>query len=592
MKNKLLLVVLGTVLTAQALVAQVPSYVPTNGLVGYWPFNGNANDASGNGNNGTVNGATLTTDRNGNANSAYSFDGVNDLIRIPHQSQLNLLGDFSASIWYNINSIPTTNNGHTFLTKRDDNGICCSPNVPYGLAITYQVSQAPLNYKNPICAFANNGNFNFSTSSTTITSNIWQHIVYTYSNNILKIYLNNEIIHSQAFSNSLRAGNSADLLIGSVNREIGAEWMNGKLDDIGIWNRALTQQEITNLYNASLPQTACLPANVPTSGLVGYWPFCGNTNDESGNANNGTVNGATLTTDRFGNANSAYNFDGVDDRIDVGSLNNSIGNSNSSWSISTWFKSTGSNNDMVIVSDYSSESGGDQIISTWIALWSFTYNNKIGTNIRYFPNGWEVYSLNSYNDNLWHNVVSTMDNGTLKLFIDNQFIASANYPSNTNFNNSPFFRFGALKYNNQYDSFFYGQIDDIGIWNRALTQQEITNLYNANQCLTTITVTDTLIINVGQLSFTNPVTWANNITIAPNPASTEVNINFNTITNLAGGSINIINALGQSVATTPITVSGTNTTLSLATWGGTGMYFVQIINPQGQIVDIKKIILQ
>ena len=81
-------------------------------------------------------------------------------------------------------------------------------------------------------------------------------------------------------------------------------------------------------------------------------------------------------------------------------------------------------------------------------------------------------------------------------------------------------------------------------------------------------------------------------TIAPNPASTEVNINFNTITNLAGGSINIINALGQSVATTPITASGTNTTLSLATWGGTGMYFVQIINPQGQIVDIKKIILQ
>jgi hypothetical protein len=44
--------------------AQVPSYVPTNGLVGYWPFNGNANDASVNGNNGTVNGATLTTDRN------------------------------------------------------------------------------------------------------------------------------------------------------------------------------------------------------------------------------------------------------------------------------------------------------------------------------------------------------------------------------------------------------------------------------------------------------------------------------------------------------------------------------------------------
>ena len=51
----------------------VPSYVPTNGLVGWWPFNGNANDESGNGNDGTNNGATLTTDRFGNANSAYDF---------------------------------------------------------------------------------------------------------------------------------------------------------------------------------------------------------------------------------------------------------------------------------------------------------------------------------------------------------------------------------------------------------------------------------------------------------------------------------------------------------------------------------------
>ena len=139
---------------------------------------------------------------------------------------------------------------------------------------------------------------------------------------------------------------------------------------------------------------------------------------------------------------------------------------------------------------------------------------------------------------------------------------------------------------------FNGKIDDFGIWNRALTQEEITNLYNVNQCITNITVTDTLIINVGQLSFNDPVTWANNITIAPNPASTEVNINFKNITNLNGGTLKIINSLGQEVATTPITTSGTNSTMQLATWGGTGMYFVQIINPQGQIIDIKKIILQ
>ena len=66
-------------MTTASMAQTVPNYVPTNGLVGWWPFNGNANDESGNGNNGTVNGATLTTDRNGMAGQAYNFDG-NDYV--------------------------------------------------------------------------------------------------------------------------------------------------------------------------------------------------------------------------------------------------------------------------------------------------------------------------------------------------------------------------------------------------------------------------------------------------------------------------------------------------------------------------------
>jgi hypothetical protein len=139
--------------------------------------------------------------------------------------------------------------------------------------------------------------------------------------------------------------------------------------------------------------------------------------------------------------------------------------------------------------------------------------------------------------------------------------------------------------------FFNGIIDDIGFWNRALTTQEITQLFNQNQCFTNTTVTDTLVINVGQMGF-NPATYANNITVYPNPASTQVTISFNTITDLNGGTIKIINSLGQQVATTPITTSGTNTSMTLNSWGGAGLYFVQIVNPQGQIVDIKKILLQ
>jgi hypothetical protein len=66
--------ILGMVVIANA--QTVPSYVPSSGLVGWWPFNGNAKDSSGNGNNGTVNGAALTTDRFGIANNAYDFNGT------------------------------------------------------------------------------------------------------------------------------------------------------------------------------------------------------------------------------------------------------------------------------------------------------------------------------------------------------------------------------------------------------------------------------------------------------------------------------------------------------------------------------------
>ena len=91
--RKFILLVAVILLSNQSLFSQVPSYVPFNGLVGYWPFSGNANDASGNGNNGTVNGATITTDRNGVANSAYSFNGVNNLIKVNHSSSVKNLAD-------------------------------------------------------------------------------------------------------------------------------------------------------------------------------------------------------------------------------------------------------------------------------------------------------------------------------------------------------------------------------------------------------------------------------------------------------------------------------------------------------------------
>ncbi len=84
MKKALFFLGLSVLLLSNSAEAQnLPSYLPSNGLVGWWPFNGNANDESGNGNHGTVNGATLTADRNGNSNSAFGFDGIDDFVMSP-----------------------------------------------------------------------------------------------------------------------------------------------------------------------------------------------------------------------------------------------------------------------------------------------------------------------------------------------------------------------------------------------------------------------------------------------------------------------------------------------------------------------------
>jgi hypothetical protein len=330
---------------------------------------------------------------------------------------------------------------------------------------------------------------------------------------------------------------------------------------------------------------AQVPSYVPTDGLVGYWPFSGNPNDASVNGNNGTNDGATLTADRYGNANSAYNFDGTSNYITI-NLINALNTANvNGLTLSGWTNMTSLSTQpqsilfMVDNLDNGFNTGYDH---TSTKLYGQAGNAGVGAPM-------SISSLNTVSSNNWYNVVLTCDfnTNTSKLYINGVLQSQSSVTLITPVLTKIFI-------GRAYNQFWYqnGKLDDIGIWNRTLTEQEITNLYNANQCFNLITVTDTLIINVGQLSYNNPVTYANNITMAPNPASTQININFNNITDLNGGSLKVINSLGQEVATTPITTSGTQSIMQLATWGGSGMYYVQIINPQGIVVDVKKIILQ
>jgi hypothetical protein len=137
-------------------------------------------------------------------------------------------------------------------------------------------------------------------------------------------------------------------------------------------------------------------------------------------------------------------------------------------------------------------------------------------------------------------------------------------------------------------SFFNGKIDDIGIWNRVLTQTEITNLYNANLCYQTITVTDTLVINVNRTGY-NPITYSNTLKVYPNPTKDRITIDNGDITKMSGYSIKIFNSLGQQKFESAINQQ--QFTIDITQWGGNGLYFLNLLDASGNIIDVKKILL-
>ncbi len=573
MKIRLLLA--SVLMTFSVFGQNVPSYVPTNGLVGWWPFNGNANDESGNGNNGLVNGPVLTTDRLGNVTNAYQFSGLGDYI------EFNNL---------NIDSISGGVNVVSFWCKWNGGNL----EIPFSWDTSYTL-------------YFSQGQFGFNTnqSNTIGVSSLgflsqWKHIIAEFYNGVpdisnCKLWIDGISQNLNGVASLSVSATSKFILGAAFNLTTGNNYyFDGAIDDIGIWNRALTQQEITNLYNAStsIPIISCPGASMPlnlTNGLVGWWPFCGDADDESGNGNNGTVNGATLTSDRFGNGNSAYEFDGNSSSVNI---SDAVGLNNNYISLSAWFR-TSSNSPGSIIYKTNASAINEQyacVLNYLTTNSGVNWSIKNGGNCSNPGTGWQTLLLNqSISDNNWHNLVCTYDGSISKIFVDAVLQLSDTFNTSVIDNCGGEINIGK-GYNSTY--FFNGQIDDIGIWNRALDSSEVAQLYNTGLCTQTIAGScDTLIFNANITGF-NPVTYANQVKVYPNPASDNLVIDCGTnYTGLNGYSIRITNLLGQTVYNSPVTAQITNIQLNSPTWVN-GTYVVQFVHPNGTVVDTKRIIIQ
>ena len=210
----------------------IPGNVPLNGLVGWWPMDSSANDMSVNGNNGTIYGATLTTDRFGNANSAFLFNGLSDYIEVPDDSALDLSNSFTLASWIKTNDYNQPLQ-YAIGKGRGPSG------TGYALAF-YDPNQGVI--------ALNDGSSNlFIGSADSSLVSGWHLVVGTYDGTTLKIYIDGTVRDSvSAFVNLINS--TEPLCFGREASGIG-RYFNGSLDDIGIWDRPLTACEIASLYS-------------------------------------------------------------------------------------------------------------------------------------------------------------------------------------------------------------------------------------------------------------------------------------------------------------------------------------------------------
>ncbi len=327
---------------------------------------------------------------------------------------------------------------------------------------------------------------------------------------------------------------------------------------------------------------------IPTNGLVAYYPFNGNANDESTNSNNGTVNGATLTTDRFGNSNGAYSFDGIDDKIII--QNAEIQNS-FPMTISLWFKTSESfskNHSIIGKYECKSYNGYSILINSQGTASSYYYNNT--------SNNVTSNTSIKINDGEWHSLVTVYDETGLKYYIDDSLVVESKFngiaqkiTTNTDLSFG-FYPKGIC----ESDKYIKGSIDDVAIYNRALTPTEVSALYNESVCyqkvVEKITVTDTLRIKLNVVTGIDHKNIDSEIKVYPNPATDKINVSITDASVLNNYKLELRNT--TSALLWKQTINTSNYSIDVSSLEGKGLYFLNIFKDNGELIDVRKIILE
>lgn len=416
----------------------------TSGLAGEWLFNSDAADTSGNENNGTVEGATLTTDRFDETDQAYFFDGVDDFIEAADSESLDLSTGATISLWvyFDVNN-PSCN----LLNKQG----------AYGIGL--------VDMSNIIYNWEGDAGNNFIGEA--LSSGTWHHVVtyfdgsYNDGSNLVhaRWYLiDGEIKQGYVVTGDITASDSS-LIFGNMPYQ-------GKIDDIRIYNRVLPRDEIQAIYH----ENGWDMPSVGADDIVGAWTFTdGALDDASGNGNTFNIHGTSLAPDRFGNSNSAYAFSSAagDYMTTTGYTNIPTGSADRT--ITAWIRIDTFTSDeytpIAFYGDYNTASA------------SYRIGIQNSSHKIFFSTGSGVITPGStLSEGVWYHIAILNIGGDVSFYLNGHIDdhGSSNMAINTIA--SPLF----LGRDTAGDAYFNGEIDDVRIYDRALSGSEIYALAHSN----------------------------------------------------------------------------------------------------------------
>lgn len=427
-------------------------------LVAHLPFRGNAKDVSGGGNHGTVNGPTLTSDRFGNANCAYSFDGADDYIALANEAHFDLR-DFTIAMHVRLTDLPklpgsSMAGSYTLISKGVNYGNFTLNLTKFGGAGYCRLSYAQ----------RTSGGTWAGGAGGMVTLGGFHHVAATVEGSTLKLYVDGELVSTRADAPQ-RVLSNEPVLIGRGESDAYPRCLKGVVDDVRVYSRALSAAEIAELRQA---------AEGPPDLLL-HLPFSRNAQDASGNGNHATVNGATLTADRLGTANCAYSLDGNDDYIEV---SNEESFDLQDFTAAMWVKL----NDLPAVPGPGA-AGGYTLISKGANCGNFTvrlmkYGGagycRVSYAQRVAVGTWSSGSGGRVNLGEFQHVAVTVEGTTLKVYVDGALELTQTDVAARMLNDDPVL-IGRPPGSVNAD-LFRGVIDEVRMYNRALSAGEVAGL--------------------------------------------------------------------------------------------------------------------